>query len=507
MKKNPLFNKIRINKPQSSLFDLSHEKKLSLNMGYLVPIMVSEILPGDRFKVSTEMLMRLAPMVSPVMHRINAIVDTFYVPKRLVYDDWQKFITGGATGNEVPAFPKFYVEDTTASKFQLGSLGDYFGIPVPQATGNMIGLEVSALPFRAYQLIWNEYYRDQNLQAELAINKTGTIVPGELDIITQIRKRAWEKDYFTSALPFPQRGSDVLIPGEIDYSGTSSAWTASGEIGATAGNVTVLADGTVAIPHQGGQAGRIETPGQFNSTINDLRQAVRLQEWFEKNARAGSRYIEQILSHFGVRSSDARLQRPEMISSSKWPVQISEVLSTVGTTDAPQGNMSGHGLTVGQSGGWSRRFEEHGYVFMLLSVLPRTTYQQGCPKQFCKFDKFDYAWPSFAHLGEQEIKLKEIYVPYEFGGNPENLFGYTPRYAEYKFINDSVHGDFRTTLSHWHMGRQFDGTPALNEAFITADPTHRIFADTVETDHKLYCQIYNHVKAVRPLPFFGTPRL
>lgn len=504
--KNRLFNKVQIRKPGSNLFDLSHEKKLSMNMGDLVPIYVEEVVPGDKFRLRTESLVRLAPLTAPMMHRVNVFTHFFFVPNRLVYQDWETFITGGEDGKQVPAFPTVRFEETY--KPLAGQLPDYFGIPTVLPSETIVNpLDVSALPFRGYATIWNEYYRDQNLQPKLAVTKNGTCDSTERAIICAMRKRAWEKDYFTSALPWAQRGEEVQMPTDIQYStyaniynqGPDHSPVGAGPVNTVAGSPGWLSNGTDTL--------KIENIESIGTTINDLRKAVRLQEWLEKNARAGSRYIEQILSHFGVRSSDARLQRPEYLGGGKSPVVISEVLSTFNSETVPGAEMYGHGISAGGNHAFSKYFEEHGYIIGIMSVLPKTAYQNGVEKTWTKFDKFDYYWPEFAQLGEQAVLNQEIFKNYTGSNDAKDTFGYQSRYSEYKWKNSTVHGDFKTTLDHWHMGRVFSATPGLNSAFVTSDPTHRVFADTVTTDHKLFVQIYNDVKAIRPMPIFGTPTL
>ncbi len=239
------------------------------------------------------------------------------------------------------------------------------------------------------------------------------------------------------------------------------------------------------------------------ATIIDLRNAFKLQEWLEKNARGGSRYIESIKSHFDVNSSDGRLQRPQYLGGGKSPVAISEVLQTsaAAAQPTPQGNMAGHGIAVGANNSFSYRSEEHGYIIGIMSILPRTTYQQGIPKHFLKFDKFDYYWPEFAHIGEQPIINKELY--YSGTSEDDAVFGYTPRYAEYKFMNSSVHGTFRSSLDFWHMGRIFASRPSLNNSFVESDPTNRVFA--VLSGEKVYAHVFHRIKASRKMPFFGNP--
>ena len=242
------------------------------------------------------------------------------------------------------------------------------------------------------------------------------------------------------------------------------------------------------------------------ATINELRRAFQLQKWLERNARSGSRYTEVLRAHFGVKSSDARLQRPEYLGGGRQKVSISEVLQTSETSEnSPQGEMAGHGISIGNTNRFKAFFEEHGYVMGIMSVLPRTAYQQGIPKHLQKFDRFDYYWREFAHIGEQEIKYSEIMVRNTSQGN-NATFGYAPRYAEYKYIPSTVHGDMKDTLRAWHLGRYFETVPALNASFVKADPSTRIF-NVQGNYHHLWAHIYNNVKAIRPMPVFGEPGL
>jgi len=518
-----LFNQVAVKRPKYSKFDLSHERKLSTNWSKLTPILLQEILPGDKFRVSTEMLIRLAPMKFPVMHRINAYIHYWFVPNRLVWDEWEKFITGGDDGLANPVFPtldatNLFEEDPNLVK--EGSLWDHFGLPLLSTNKNVM---VNALPFRALCLIWNEFYRDQNLQDKIACSKTSGVQNSTEDVqIAQMKFRAWEHDYFTSCLPEAQKGGEVLLPFEADvnYRPNStiipSAGGAAGLIGATftgEGNLRVgmTYNENTDLP-EGGNLGRIENIENISNgttTINDLRKAVRLQEWLEKNMRAGSRYAEAIWNFFAIKSSDARLQRPEYLGGGKQPIVISEVLQTYEGTD-PLGKMGGHGISVGNKSHFSRTFEEHGIVIGLLSVLPATAYMQGMPKLFDKNDRFDFAFPEFAQLGEQAVLNKEVYFDETDIPNTWNeaTFGYIPRYSELKFMNSSVHGQFRTTLANWHMARKFLNRPALNEQFISsADATQDIFNVTDPDEDKLFIQMYHNISAVRALPFFGTPTL
>lgn len=539
-----IFSSVKMQRPKLNKFDLSHEKKFTCNMGPLYPIMLQEIIPGDHFRVSSEIMMRLAPMVAPIMHRVNATVHFFFVPNRLVWDEWEDFITGGRLGTDAPVFPHILYKNGEpdfndgVNFVGQGTIWDFFGLPTLSSSPSTdtVGQKINALPFRAYQLIWNEYFRDQNLTAPVEFSKASgkvstTGFPGTYDrkTIMTLRSRCWEKDYLTSALPFTQRGPEALIPMEgsadVTYRDVPSVWRDG------VGNIphagTPKFDGTTAafLDNNGvdpiGPIENIDTVdfANTNVTINDLRRAIKLQEWLEKNARGGGRYVEQLLAHFGVISPDARLQRPEYLGGGQTPVVISEVLSTVqsfadntdpsGSATSPaQGNMSGHGISVGKTNTFSRKFTEHGYVIGLLSILPRTAYQQGIPRHFSYADKFDYYFPEFAHLGEQGILNKEVfYQPALLSAN-DSTFGYTPRYSHMKFTPSTVHGDMRTNLNYWHMARIFaGGAVPLNTAFVTADPTDRIFSVIDPGLDHLYVQLFNKVDALRPMPYFGTPRL
>lgn len=505
-----LFNSIKLTKPQKNSFDLSHDVKLSTKMGQLTPILTLECVPGDKFKLGCESLIRFAPLIAPVMHRMDVSMHYFFVPNRILWSNWEKFITDANSGLVSPYIISQYFTPAEKGPLKAGNAAltaDYLGVPPPAngSTNTQIGL----LPFAAYQCIYNEYYRDQNLQTP--VNYKLNDGPNDLTYdrikeLTTLRNRAWEHDYFTSSLPFAQKGAAVDIPiglveGDLPVylnssSGTSLNGTpASVNVAAQGGRTDVPADSLYADTSNA----EIEP-----TTINDLRRAFRLQEWLEKNARGGTRYIESILSHFGVRSSDARLQRPEYITGVKTPVVVSEVLNTTGQTDGlPQGNMAGHALSIssGQSGSYF--CEEHGYIIGIMSVMPKTAYQQGIPKTFLKNDTLDYYFPSFANIGEQPVQKQELFA---YTSSKEDTFGYVPRYAEYKFMPSRVAGEFRTTLDYWHLGRIFATEPNLNSTFIECKPedTTRIFAVEDDSD-PLYCHVYNKIQAVRPMPKYGTP--
>lgn len=426
----------------------------------------------------------------------------FFVPNRLLWANWENFITNKTQH----AFPRLLLDQTD----DTASLANYLGLPlIAQGTAPV---SVSALPFAAYQMIYNEYYRDQNLIPEVNFNLVDGNNSSNTDLKT-FRTRAWEHDYFTAALPTAQQGAPVAMPlGQITL---NPNWQANGTIPTFVDNTNNPVLGPVEMTDPG--AGPQITVGQGNqtafqpngslevgaTTINELRRAYKLQEWLEKSMRSGQRYIEAILAHFGVRSSDARLQRPEYITGSKNPVVISEVLNTAGETGGlPQGNQAGHAIAVTNGRQGDYYCEEHGYVIGIMSVLPKTAYQQGIPKYFLKTTDTDFAWPEFANLGEQEVLNKELYADHPA---PDGTFGYVPRYSELKYMPSRVAGQFQTSLDFWHMGRIFSTPPALNQQFVEADPTKRIFAVTSPTDDELFCHVFHQLKVVRKLPFYGTP--
>lgn len=509
-----IFDSIALNRPKGNWFDLSHDVKLSLNMGDLVPVMCMDCLPGDKVKISAENVMRLAPMVAPLMHRVNVFCHYFFVPNRILWGRWEQFITGN-----YPTSPDGTSEAITPPQVTMGTgfaysdLANYFGIPLNSGNGGNVDqtepLVVSALPFAAYQKIYDEYYRDQNLITQLIAPGDYAVSDGDnspnWDMLGQLRQRAWEHDYFTSCLPFAQKGAAVTIPlagNDVEVFQNHSA--GGGNITATPGNIPYVqspsSNPAITADHLYADTSAMAA----SATLNDLRRAEALQKWLESNARGGTRYTEHIKHMFGVFSSDKRQQRPEYITGSVSPIMISEVLNTTGTVDLPQGNMSGHG--IGVTTGYQGEYfcEEHGWIIGILSVMPKTAYQQGLPRMFSRNSPLDYGWTQFANIGEQETLNREVYAGTVADASP---FGYLPRYSEYKYMPSRVAGDFQTSLDYWHMGRIFDVSPSLNESFVSADPTTRIFAVQDDEVDKLWAHHFNKVSAFRLLPKYGTPRL
>lgn len=527
-------------RPTKTAFNLSHEVKLSTDIGMITPIFCQEVIPGDVFKINVETLVRFAPMIAPIMHRVNVKTEFFYVPFRLLWDDYEDFLGGGKDGTANPPFPTISI----TGMIKPGSLCDYLGLPVPShpVSDSRSEITVSILPFRAYWMIWNEYYRDQNLTDEISFEiDGGSHTIGSDSSLLQCKYRAWEKDYFTSALPWPQRlPNPVSVPvvgnapvsfvnsGETFFYPSSNAPTSEIPLDVKYSKYfSSGAAGTLNLTNAGTPYLRVDNTRQLSVNlsdaasvnVNELRRAFALQRWLELSARSGSRLTEVIYAHFGERVPDGRLQRPEFLGAIKTPVVVSEVMQTSASDkeSTPQGNYAGVGTSYGNGFIFKRKFVEPGLIIGLMTVIPRSSYQQGIPKIFKKFDRFDYYWPQFAHLGEQEIKNYELYYEYD-SSQPDyktndSVFGYTPRYAEYRFINSSVHGDFTSSLNFWHMGRIFSGRPGLNTDFITcqADRSstglNRVFAVTGTQTHHLWCQLFINCKALRPLPKYGTPGL
>lgn len=522
------FTSVELKRPTRSNFDLSHEKRVSGRIGKLIPIFVSETMPNDTFYVSSEVLVKLAPMIAPIYHRLNLYVHYFFIPNRLLWVDWEDFITGGRLGEAVttPPVPPYRILQPLIGDgyFEVGKLPDYFGCPIiPTADAATWGNRtIDAMPFAAFYKVWYDYYRDRNYVADNTDLPLASGAMADNGSVFDMRVRGWQHDYFTSAQLTAQRGAEVLMPlqgtGTVTYLDQSLFQLSAG--GDVSGAVTAQAlspVGGLEVAGQDSQLQNIDEVVISNSevSINDLRRANRLQEWLERNQLAGSRYNESIMAHFGRRTSDGRLQRAEYLGGGKAVIQISEVMTTAYSEDSdtnvvPPGNPAGRGSTYANTNSFSYNCEEHGFVLGILSVMPTSAYMQGIPRMFQNRNTFlDYPWPSFAHLGEQPVYDNEVYadpssMPIDRTTQPQ--FGYQSRYADWKYIPSTSHGDFRSTLEMWHLTRKFASQPVLDNDFVRFEDElqDRIF-NVADVD-TLWMYIYNKVNVKRALPYFGTPR-
>lgn len=603
-----IFSKIKVRKPKRTVHNLSYSSQFSLPFGRLVPIMCEKVVPGDKFVHSHEFLMRFAPFVGQVFQSFQVRTEYFFVPSRLLWDNFEKFLVeDDAT---VYPHPQFALSQLLDGEHDMTcSLVDYFNLPTvsyqvvdgelvtsPLDGSNVGNGYIDCLPFAAYLKIFFDYYADENLMMAGDMDyqnlcdsfdtyvksangsSYGTTLKTFFDAINGETSetptpdvsfapfmRAYPKDYFTSALPWAQRGPLVQIPmngsgdvvvhanlsgGRVNYEGVGAYF----EAGPTAGDVNVklfpygsLSVGTnnssSTITMVDGEdlgnrkpiwtlgpdsvsssdvisAIQNSRPIQFKAvnvngtaTINDLRTAIAVQNWLEKNARAGVRYKEQLMSHFGVRSRDYRLDRAELLQSTKSTVSIGEVFTTA--QNDSETFIPGLGISTATGSSavkpFKHYFEEHGYVIGLMSVYPKPSYCQGVPRQFMELDKFDYYWPEFQNIGEQDIYNGELYVNDHV--DMKGTFGYTPRYAHYKNRPNQVHGDFRTSLNFMHDGRLFGSAPMLNQSFINIDVSkndlNRVFnvKGQYSNANPIYVDMFHNFKAIRPMDYFGTPRI
>ncbi|AXH74657.1 MAG: major capsid protein [Microviridae sp.] len=521
-------------------FNLTHDRKFSFNMGKLYPICVMEAVPGDSFRCSNELMVRTAPLAAPVMARMKVKVESFFVPKRILWDEFEEWITGGPDGTSVPVAPYFDKASLMANSVKMipGTLWDHMGLPTVSGGSEADALwapKISVLAFRAYAHIWNEWYRIPELMDPIDVTgESGAIVGGELTALLEMQRRCWERDYFNTCQPNAQRGVAAAAPIDIAYAANSTFKKTADGLGVPVSyDAGIGANGVAgelgyvdpATNNRAGQA-RIENIGSASVLVEAIRVAAAVQKWLEASARAGSRYVELLFQSFHIKSQDSRLQRPELLGGHVGNIQISEVLSTVqfegATDDLPQGNMAGHGLHIGHGAGYTYRAPEHGFFITLMSVVPEggrygNGYYSGIPKMFQRFSKFDEYWPLFANLGEQAVTRKELSANMDLAAGEaqgDQVFGYTERYGEFKWLNSTVHGDFRTSLAYWQMHQGFvpDNaglTPMLDSNFLLVDPDlqdmNRIFAVTdPDVDHFL-CLAINKVSALRPMPYHVSP--
>lgn len=511
---------------QRSSFDRSHGYKTTFDSGYLIPFYVDEVLPGDTFNVRATTFARLATPIAPIMD--NMYLDTFYffVPSRLVWNHWVN-LNGEQTN---PGDSTDYLVPTLSGSFDEGSLGDYFGIPISVDT------EVNALPFRAYHKIYDDWFRDENLQSSVLSDSTyfgdG---PDKIEEMNVLHRRGKRHDYFTACLPWPQKGPGVELPlgslapvlgnglalgltdGSVDfgmigpngsYLGVSTE-SFGANLSSASGRVTNIDGKTIGVTTDSTKSGLVADLSEATAaTINSLRQAFQIQRMYEKDARGGTRYTEILRAHFGVVSPDARLQRSEYLGGSSDRINIQQVAQTSSTDqESPQGNLAAFGLVSGMSG-FKKSFTEHGYVIGLVNVRADLNYQQGLNKMWSRKTRFDFYWPSFAHLGEQAVLNKEIYLQ----GNAEDdgVFGYQERYAEYRYHPSQITGQLRSTcstpLDYWHLAQKFTSLPKLNAEFIEDNPPiDRAIA--VQDYPQFVFDSYVQCRCVRPMPVYSVPGL
>lgn len=531
MSNQNIFTSVAVRKPKRSKFDLSHDVKLSTDPGVLTPVMVMDCVPGDYVNLNAQALIRFSPLISPLMHRVNVAIHYFFVPNRIMWDQWEHFITKSVDDNTLqpPVFPYLAISGQASSAVVgEGTLYDYLGCPQPPAGSPITDTKVSALPFCAYQRIYADYYKWKgNMEGDMTPNQLRGTMVGSGDnnanyaVLMDLKRRGWNHDYFTSALTSSQKGALVDIPlGDVvlnpDWGADSNHPNFKGSdlitrIGALSSDAgTYGADDGIVAAGNPSDGLAYDPDGSLTVTpvtINELRRAESLQTFLELLARGGSRYTELVKNFFDTNTGDARVQRSEYICGTITPVQISEVLNTTGETGGlAQGNMAGHGAAVvsGAAGGYLCR--EHGYLMGIMSVMPNTAYQQGLPKHFTKFDVEDYFFPQFEGLGEQAILNKEIYTTW-YGNQDEDVFGYIPRYSEYKYIPDRVAGLFKSSLAFWHWGRIFSDLPDLNQEFLDCIPRDDVYAVTSGEQNKLYCHVRNRIIASRPMRKYTIPSL
>lgn len=539
-----VFSSVLGNKVGRSVFDLSHVKRFTCDMGQLIPVYFDECVPGDTRKIGMQCVTRFQPLVAPILDSVDLTVHYFFVPTRLLMDkeeDWNTFLTGGVDGKDtsvtLPRFQFKNVDGTwsnTLTPFSNGvrdgkySLWDYFGLPLlSDGTSGDIAVtdHVLGFPQRAYNLVWNEYYRDPNLVDEVAIDNSTLLY------------RSWKKDYFTSALPWQQRGVAPALPlsgtvpvsfgnnlvsiyntGDNAINGFVGAESTPGtfHVG-SGGNITLNAGASGPLTGINGYFsanGSIDLSNAATFDVATLRQCVQIQRWLELNARGGVRYTEFLRSHFGIAPKDEVLGRPEYIGGTKSSIVISEVLQTSRTVDSsetekgsPLGRLAGHGLGASSDYICTYTSKEFGYIIGIASWMPKPSYQQGVNRIFSRKTKFDFYFPEFAHLSEQAVTNGEIFAT---GTSTDNeIFGYQGAYNEMRYTPSFNCADMRDTFRYWHLGRIFQNAPKLNAGFLTTNPAFDggirkdIFASKNEPG--LLVQFANIIKAVRPLPVYGTP--
>lgn len=494
--------------PRSS-FDRSHGVKTTFDSGYLIPFFCDEALPGDTFNLRTSGFARLSTPIYPVMD--NMYLDTFYffVPLRLLWSNFQKMMGEQDNPGDSTDFTCPTITAPASGGWTENSLQDYLGLPT-----KINSLSSNAFHTRAYNLIWNEWFRDQNLQNSITVD-TGDGPDTESNYV--LKRRGKRHDYFTSALPWPQKGTEVAVP-----LGTKAFITND----QSASNVQV------GIHDTGGVGRRLEKDGASNqiirtgsatssddnimyadlsnataATINQLREAFQVQRMYERDARGGTRYTELVKSHFGVTSPDARLQRPEYLGGGSSRVNVTPIAQTSETTAGnPQGSLAAMGTVSFDGHGFTKSFTEHGIILGLVNVRADLTYQQGINRMFTRSDRLDFYWPSLAQIGEQVVENREIWA--DGSAQDNDAFGYQERFGEYRYKPSTIHGQFRsnctTPLDAWHLSQDFATRPTLGDTFIQdTPPISRVVA--VNTEPEFIADFYHQLRCARPMPMFGVP--
>lgn len=513
-----------------STFDMSHSWKGTTQTNRLVPCMLQEVLPGDTFNVKSTFFMRLATPLHPIMDSLTADIHYFFVPNRLVWDNWQAFMGERKKLDDDPAdysIPQANVDFNIRNS--SGQLPDYFGLPLMEAEDDTpIIHQVSSLPFRAYQLIFNEWYRNQNVIPEQPIPMGDG--PDDIDYgfdwddpvdLGNMFVRHKRGDYFTRCLPWPQKGDAVFLPlgKTAPIQGIteprSFLFWAEGkavqlrrdnndpwEVAYTTDDQQILSPDATLWPNMEANLEQATA-----ATINDIRTAFQIQKLLERDARGGTRYIEIILSHFNVQSPDMRLQRPEYLGGGSARIIVNPVAATVATAEAPQGNLAAVGTGL-VNASFNHSFTEHGHILAIMSCRADLTYQTGLDRMWSRSTRYDFYWPSLAHLGEQAVKNKEIH--FQGTAEDDNTWGYQERYAEYRYCPSRITGKMRSrdpeSLDVWHLSQDFQNLPPLNFEFLAdAPPIDRVVAVPSEPD--LIVDGWHNVKATRPMPVYAVPGL